>query len=322
MKMQGPIYIDGKFIDSHTSYPDLVTALSKAFAAQNINAPLRHHHDFQGSEQGKTSSLLLMPAWETGQSLGVKLITVYPDNKELKLPSIQGIYLYMDANNFSIKAMMDAKSLTLKRTAAVSALASSFLSRKNTSTLLMVGTGALAPHLIDAHASIRPIKTVYVWGRNYEKATQLCSELSNRPYSISPIKDLHAFLGAAGIISCATLSKEALVIGKHLRKGQHIDLVGSYKPDMREADDETMRMASVFVDERKAGLEETGDLIIPIQNGSLSEKDLVADLTELCTGLKKGRASEEQITLFKSVGLAMEDLTAADYYFKRYSENQ
>ncbi len=320
--MDKPIFIDDHFMDDHTSYKDLVEALRLAFSSKKIVYPMRHHHDFKGTSAGSTNTLLLMPAWETDKDLGIKLITVNPDNQKVKLPTIQGTYLFMEARTGNLKALLDAKTLTLKRTAATSALASSILSRTDASILLILGTGALAPHLIEAHATVRPLQKVLVWGRDFQKAQDICKKLSGKSHEINAVKDYQSVISSSDIISTATLSQQALLLGDQLCAGQHIDLVGSYKPDMREADNQTMQRAAVYVDSREAGFKESGDLLIPLQEKAIKESDVKADLFQLCAGSKTGRKNTEQITLFKSVGLALEDLVAANYFYKQFTSKQ
>lgn len=317
--MDNIIQIDANFIEESTNFRSLISALKIGFSSQEIIVPMRHHHDFPNPKTNADSTLLLMPAWNPSKVAGVKIVSVSPENGQFNLPSIQGAYIYLDAKKGSIKAILDAKNLTAKRTAAASALASSFLSRKNSSSLLMIGTGALSINLIKAHASIRPIKTVYVWGRSIEKARVICETLLNESFSCEPILTIQEKISEVDIISCATLSKTPLVLGKYLREGQHIDLVGAYKKDMREADDGTIKKASVFVDTFQGGLKESGDIVIPINNGTLNKEDIKADLFQLCSNKKTGRTSDSEITLFKSVGHALEDLVAATYYFDKYT---
>lgn len=317
--MEETVYINANFIEQHTNYPELITALQEAFAEKSTLVPMRHHHDFPNAAANTDSTLLLMPAWNSSSNAGVKVVTVSPENAQFNLPSIQGIYIYLDVATGGLKAIMEAKSLTAKRTAVASALASSFLSRKDSDSLLMIGTGALSKNLIQAHASVRPIKQVYVWGRNYKKAQNICKELQNESFQIHAIQNIEEKVSEVAIVSCATLSETPLVLGKHLCKGQHIDLVGAYKVNMREADDETIQKSSVYIDTFEGGLKESGDIVIPLQSGILNTTDIKADLFGLCTENTYKRISDQEITLFKSVGHAMEDLAAANYYFKQYT---
>ncbi len=310
--------ISNQFIEENTQFIDLIDHIQKAFSSKKTIAPLRYHHDFPNPKVGSDTTLLLMPAWNPSENAGVKIVTVNPENAQFDLPSIQGTYIYLDATKGTIKAILEAKSLTAKRTAAASALASSFLSHKGASSLLMIGTGALSINLIKAHAAVRPITQVYIWGRNFEKATTLAKRLKNESFTVTPIQTIEEKIKNVAIISCATLSKAPLVLGKHIQPGQHIDLVGAYKKDMRETDNEAITKASVFVDTYQGGLKESGDIVIPLQEGILKESDIKADLFELCSHSKIGRTSQEEITLFKSVGHAIEDLAAAAYYYKKY----
>lgn len=266
----------------------------------------------------RVSTLLLMPAWSPGRDAGIKCVTIHPGNGRLGLPAVQGTYIYLDATTGVVRAIIEAKSLTTRRTAAASALASSFLSHPEATSLLMIGTGALAPHLIRAHAGVRPIRRVFVWGRDFKKARAVCDRLALEDLSVLPVQNIEDRITEADIISCATLSPTPLLAGKYLRAGQHVDLVGAYRPDMREADDEAIKKASVFVDSWEGGLKESGDIVIPLQTGILHASDIKADLFDLCSSRKIGRTHAEEITLFKSVGHALEDLAAAAYYYNQY----
>ena len=186
---------------------------------------------------------------------------------------------------------------------------------------LMIGTGALAPQLIRVHAKVRPIEEVAIWGRRPDQAASLARELSAslpqalaRPIAVRAVADRRQAVGEADIISCATLSSTPLVEGAWLRAGQHVDLVGAYTPKMRESDDEAVRRARVYVDTRAGALKEGGDIVQPLANGTIAETDVIADLYELARAQRAGRAPGDatSITLFKSVGAALEDLAAAE----------
>ncbi|MDX1666731.1 MAG: ornithine cyclodeaminase family protein, partial [Saprospiraceae bacterium] len=194
-----------------------------------------------------------------------------------------------------------------------------YLSRKDSSCLLMVGTGSLAPYMIRAHAAVRPVEQVLIWGRRRERARAIAERLRNElDCEIDAVGEIEEGLRRADIISCATLSPDPLVYGRFLRPGQHLDLVGSFKPDMREADDETVRRASLYVDTREGACRESGDIHIPLSKGIIEEKDVLADLFTLCRQDRFARKSEEEITLFKSVGYALEDLVAARQAFEKF----
>lgn len=315
--MEETVQLSDHFINNNTNFSELITALKHGFSSEDILVPQRHHHDFPNPETGADTTLLLMPAWHSGKEAGVKIATVSPENDRYDLPAIQAIYILLNAVTGTMKATMQAKSLTAKRTAATSALASSFLSKRDSSSLLMIGTGALSANLILAHAAVRPIKKIFVWGRNIEKARAICDELKDENFDCQVSETISEKISEVDIISCATLSKTPLVLGKYLKTGQHIDLVGTYKKDMREADDEVILKASVFVDTFD-GLYESGDIAIPMNNGILSKEDISGNLFSLCSGKTKGRTDQNEITVFKSVGHALEDLVAASYYFNKF----
>jgi len=303
-------------VEAALDYPSLVERLRQAFR-RDITVPLRHHHDVEVTG-GNTATLLLMPAWQADRHIGVKMVTVFPDNGEKSLPAIMGIYILLDGKTGSPLALIDGPTLTVKRTAGASALASSYLSRQDAERLLMVGTGALAPQLIAAHAAVRPICNVLIWGRNPEKAKRLAKRMNRRDFRVDWTDDLEGAARGANIISCATLSKDPLVRGEWLQPGTHVDLVGAFRPDMRESDDEAVRRARVFVDTRAGATKEGGDIVQAVESGALVPDDIAGDLFELTRGERSGRRYYDQITLFKSVGTAVEDLAAAQLVFERY----
>ncbi|MGE0153118.1 MAG: ornithine cyclodeaminase family protein [Reyranellaceae bacterium] len=297
----------------------LIDAIAALFA-EGCEVPLRHHHTIDTG--GAPATLLLMPAWRNRRHLGIKIVTVFPDNgapenDERNLPAVIGQYLLLSAQTGAPLALIDGTALTRRRTAAASALASRFLSRPDSFRLLMVGTGALAPHLVRAHAAVRPIRELAVWGRSPAKALALAErfnggDLAGLKISAHVARDIETTIDAADIISCATLAQAPLVEGAWLKKGQHLDLVGGFTPAMREADDEAVRRARVFVDTRQGAGKEAGDIVQPLASGALPPEGIVADLFELCRGEKRGRQGAGEITLFKSVGTALEDLAAAE----------
>lgn len=185
----------------------------------------------------------------------------------------------------------------------------------------MIGTGALAPFLIRAHTMVRPITRIFVWGRRFDKADSLARQLASLSIHIEPVRSIEEVVREADIISCATLSTTPLIHGEWLRFGQHLDLVGSFKPNMREADDEAIRRSTLFVDSRQAAPLESGDLAIPIQRRIITAASVKADLFQLCRNQKAGRTRNEEITLFKSVGHALEDLAVARLAFEKMMPN-
>ncbi len=308
-----------KEIEFYLNYPQLIEELEKAFQREYV-VPARMHYDYKAKAGNGDSTLLLMPAWQNERYVGLKVITISPHNPTGNLPTIQGIYLLMNAKNGQMLAQFDAGTLTNLRTAATSALASKYLSRSDAAVLLMVGTGALAPELIKAHCMVRPIKKVMVWGRNFKKAMDLSSRLNFDEISVEAIDDLNLGISNADIISTATSSPEALVFGDQLKPGQHLDLVGAFKPTWREADDNAIINSSVFIDTREGTLNESGELLIPIEKGLFHPDQIKSDLFELCKKIKVGRVHEDEITSFISVGYALEDLAAAELIWKKDNE--
>jgi len=294
----------------------VVEALERGFR-DGCEMPVRHHHGVAAPADDPDATLLLMPAWTAGGYLGVKVATVFPGNVSRGLGAVQASYILTSAVTGEPLALIDGLELTLRRTAAASALASKFLSRSDARRLLVVGTGNLAPHLAAAHAAVRPGIEVEFWGRRPEKAAEASRSPLLRGLRTGTAADLEAAVRAADIVSTATPATRPLVFGSWLEPGVHLDLVGGFAPSMREADDEAMRRATVFVDTRDGALVEAGDLTQPIESGALTPEDVVADLYELCRGEHGGRGTHDEITLFKSVGAALEDLFAAILLWER-----
>jgi ornithine cyclodeaminase/alanine dehydrogenase-like protein (mu-crystallin family) len=302
-------------IDRALTFPDLIDALAEAFRA-DIVTPVRHHHDIHCA--GNSGTLLLMPAW-TGAGagfLGVKIVSVFPENPANGLPSVLGSYLLMDGATGAPLATLDGTRLTLWRTAAVSALAARYLARPDASRMVMVGAGALAPFLIRAHISQHPLRAVMIWNRRPESARRLADALCTEGIPAGATEDLEGAVRAADLISCATLSTAALVKGAWLKPGSHVDLVGAFNLKMREADDEALQKASVYIDTDRAKTE-GGDVALALESGAIAEDHVRGDLFDLCRGRAKGRASPDELTAFKSVGTALVDLAAAILVWRR-----
>jgi ornithine cyclodeaminase len=305
--------LDADAIAAALTYPALVEALREAFRA-DIAVPVRHHHTIP--QPGRDATLLLMPAWtESGVAedrfLGCKIVTVFPDNAAAGQPSLHGRYLLMSGATGAPLALMDAQALTAWRTAAASALAASYLARADAEHLVMIGAGALAPHLVRAHMAVRPIRRVTLWNRTHSRAVALAFGLTVTGVEATIADDLATAVRDADIVCCATLATEPIVRGAWLKPGAHVDLVGGFTPKMREADNDAIKRARVFVDTRAGATREAGDIAIPLRRGILTKKGIRGDLFELCRGKAKGRTADKQITLFKSVGSAIEDLAAA-----------
>ena len=307
--------VDAEAVDRALDFAPLVEVLRRGFRDGAVQ-PVRHHHTIERPE-GTPSTLLLMPAWTdfaTGGGadghIGVKIATVSPDNNAVGKPAVMATYLLLDGRTGEPQAMIDGQRLTLWRTACASALAADYLARADASHLLMIGAGALAPFVARAHAAVRPIRTVTVWNRSRDGAERLAATLRDDGFETDVADDLDHAVGMADIVSAATISTEPLVRGTALRPGTHVDLIGAFSPAMRESDDAAVRRARVFVDTRAGATKEAGDIVQAIASGALNADDIVADLYDLAHGRHPGRTDAEEITLFKSVGAALEDFAA------------
>jgi ornithine cyclodeaminase len=288
-------------------YPSLIDGLREVFAS-GVTAPLRHVHAMPRAGEAD-ASLLMMPAWMgDGSHGGVKIVNVTPGNAARGLPAVTASYLLFDETTGEHLALIDGGTLTGRRTAAASALAASMLARPESRTMLLVGAGHIASELPEAYAAVLPIERVLVWNPTPARAEKLVAKLKVKGIAAEYCADLEAAVGEADIISCATLSTKALVLGDWLKGGQHLDLVGSFTPSMRETDDQAVARARVFVD-GPAAMVESGDIKGPMASGAL--KEIAGTLYDICGGRVAGRRSDGEITLFKSVGLAVEDLAAA-----------
>jgi len=293
-------------------YPELVEALRAAFAA-GAEAPVRSSYPV--TPEG--DRLLLMPAWRAGLDIGVKLVTVFPRNRQRGLASVSALYVLLDGQTGHPRVLLDGEALTLRRTAAASALASTYLSRPDSTRLLVVGTGALAPYMAAAHCAVRPIREILVWGRSATRAAALCKRLEGEGLAARPVANLATGLATADIVTCATTAREPLVAGAQVRPGTHVDLAGAFTREMRESDDALVAKSQVFVDTFAGALKEAGDLVLPIEAGAIARSHVLAEMADLVGGRHRGRTTEDSVTIFKSVGTALEDLCAARLVFER-----
>jgi len=294
-------------LDATFDFPALIEALAEAMRGGFV-APRRHHHTIARADEPPATHLV-MPAWTEGAAraglyLGVKVVNVFPGNSARALPAVMGLYVLMSGRTGAPLAAIDGTRLTHWRTAAASALAASRLARPDAKSLLVVGAGALAPHLARAHASVRAYERIAVWNHRPEGARRLAAELATSGLPAAATEDLETAVRAADVVSSATL-----VEGRWLKPGQHLDLVGAFTPAMREADDEALRRSRIFID-TDAALTEGGDVAAGVLAGVIDRSSVAADLPALCRGAP-GRLGPNEITLFKSVGAAIEDLAAA-----------
>ncbi len=301
----GPITVDQATTRAALPFPRLIQALRAAFIA-GAEVPLRHRHAVAGGD----GTLLLMPSWQGRSAMGVKLVTVFPNNGALGLNSVFSTYLLCDGATGQHLAIIDGNEITGRRTAAASALAGDFLARRDAGHLLIAGAGHIAGMMAQAWSAVRPIRQVTIWNPRPARAEALAATLRDEGYDADATTDLEGATRAADIVSCATLATQPIIKGAWLRPGTHLDLIGGYRPDMRESDDTAARRSRIFID-TDAALAEAGDLTQPLAAGIITRNDILGDLAALCRGTLPGRTASEEITLFKSVGSAIEDLAAA-----------
>jgi ornithine cyclodeaminase/alanine dehydrogenase-like protein (mu-crystallin family) len=312
-----PMLIDLPRTRASLSFNRLIPELRTAFIA-GAEVPLRHRHVLE-APGAAPATLLLMPAWKQGAFVGVKIVTVFTGNGALGLNAVSSTYLLCDGATGRHLALFDGNEITSRRTAGASALAASFLARQDAASLLIVGAGHVSSILAAAFRTVRPIRKVRVWNIRRGKAERLAAELLEQDLDAACADDLETAVREADIVSCATLASEPLVHGAWLRRGTHLDLIGGYRPDMREADDEAVRRSRVYID-TAAALTESGDLTQPIARGVLAPNQIVGTLETLCRGQVCARRSTDEITLFKSVGSGIEDLAAAVLVYRNAVE--
>ena len=302
-------YLDHDAVRHALPWHRLIAALRETFAA-GCEVPLRTVHTLAVPGE-PDASLLMMPAWQQGDTLVVKVVTVMPGNGARGMQSVHAVVLAFDGRDGTLRAVLDGDAVTERRTAAASALAADFLARRGASHLLIVGAGRIAANLASAHASVRAYRRVTVWARRAEAAATFAANLRNTAPDIRVAASLEAAAREADVISCATLATEPLVQGAWLKPGAHLDLVGAYRAHMRESDDTAVRRADViYVDTFTGALAEGGDIVQPLQNGVLTRDRIAGELADLCRGTGPGRTSDQHITLFKSDGTALEDYAA------------
>jgi ornithine cyclodeaminase/alanine dehydrogenase-like protein (mu-crystallin family) len=287
----------------------LIPALRVRFA-QGCEVPPRHVHDIAATDGAPGLTSLLMPAWIAGGSYGVKIVNVAPANAARGLPGLHATYTLFDATTGAPLALLDGGEITARRTAAASALAAQWLARTDVRHLLVVGAGRVAALLPEAYRVVRAIGRVTVWARSPDKALALAAAWRAAGLDAEAAPDLGAAVAAADIVSCATLASEPLIRGAWLQPGSHLDLIGSFTPSMREADDDCLRGAALYVDTVEA-LAKSGDLLGPLSRGVFAAADLRGTLAGLARGDVPGRRDATERTVFKSVGTALEDLAAA-----------
>jgi ornithine cyclodeaminase/alanine dehydrogenase-like protein (mu-crystallin family) len=293
--------MDADAFAAATPWPALCDALRRGLGGAVVS-PARTLLD----PTGQGDALLLMPAWREAGLMGVKLVTVYPRES----PALDGVFVAFDQATGKVRALIDGMALTNRRTAAAAALASSILARKDSRVMLMIGTGALAGPIIEAHRAMLPIHHVLLWGRNAGRAGTLAEVVG-----AEPVQDLRAALAQADIVACATTATTPIIPAEAVRAGQHLCLVGAFTPAMAEADPAIMPRARVYADDRASVLAKGGEVFFAIRSGLISESDVLGDLASICAVPPSREAAA--ITVYKSVGFAALDLIAAELALSR-----
>ncbi len=310
-------------VENLLTMPDAIAALEAGFrqlALGKVTMPQRAATPIPPYE----GLHLSMPAFVEGDpgTLSIKIVTVYGQNPaRFGLPMIQGVILLHDARTGQLLAMMDAEHLTAVRTGAASGVATKYLARPEASTLVLFGAGAQAAPQVEAVCAVRPIERVWVITRSGEKDADFCAGLSERiGISVQPTRAAQAVLQEADIVCLATNAQEPVLSGEWLRPGTHLNAVGAYHAKMRELDTTTLTRSRVFVDHHPAAQREAGDLLIPIEAREWHYEQVAGSLGDLLIGQVAGRTHDEEITLFKSVGLAMQDAMTVGLVYSRALE--
>jgi len=289
-------------------YPGLVEGLR---AAHRLDRIPDTHRDIRADAAG--NNFVLLTSWAPGDVIAVKMVGVFPGNLALTPPepSIQGLVALFSGKTGAPLLTADGAEMTFRKTAADSALGADFLARQDARILLIAGAGGLAPHVIEAHMAVRPsIERVLLWNRTHARAEALARSLSIEA-DVRAVAQMDEALPQADIVSCVTMATAPVVRGALLRPGAHVDLIGAYQPEMREADDDTIRRAGQMFLDTRMFCERSGDVLEPLERGILTREQLVADLFDLCTGRHPGRTSAGQITVYKNSGGGHLDLFTA-----------
>ena len=288
----------------------MIDALQEAYSG-SFNMPPRQVFLLDDQPENH-DAFAVLPSWND-QLVAVKSFTYFPDNPKPKYASLYSKIMLFDRKHGEPLALVDGTSVTFWRTAGISGLASRLLSREDSQTLLLLGTGNLAPYIIRAQLSVRPIDRVMVWGRTLGNAQAVVEQLAkeNDAMRFEVADDLQAACGEADIIVSATGSHEPLVLGDWIRPGTHTDFIGNHHATKRECDTALVAKSKVYADSYVNCFKEAGEVLVPINEGAISKDHVVGELTQMCSGAVALRESANEITLFKSIGMALSDLVGA-----------
>lgn len=299
---------------------ELMASTLAALARGEAVAPLRSVTMLPGGR----SAFAMMPAYLGGdRSLGAKVITFVNDNHGTEHDSHQGAVLVFEPRHGSLVAIVDATAITTIRTAAVSAVATRLLAREDASVLAILGAGVQARAHVDAIAKVRPIRELRVWSRSTAHARSLASHAAER-YGLEAkaCSTAAAAVEGASIVCTATSATEPVLEGTWLSPGTHVNAVGACVPSAREIDTATVVRSRLYVDRRDSALHEPGDILVPLKEGAMTPDHIVGEMGELLIGKAPGRTHDDEITLFKSLGLAVEDLASAEHVYRCACDRQ
>ncbi|CAM3325584.1 ornithine cyclodeaminase [Paracoccus aminovorans] len=261
-----------------------------------------------------TGTMMSRSAWIEGLGYGAKTFTVFDGNAARGLPTVQGAMLVFDKDDGGLRAIVESRLVTEIKTAADSVLGARLLARPDSRHLLVVGAGTVAASLVRAYTAVLPgIERVSVWARRPEQARDLVAALDGVAAELAAVEDLRDAVGQADIVSSATMARQPVILGDWVRPGTHVDLIGAFKADMREADDALMAKAALFVDSRETTLGHIGELILPIASGAITAESVLGDFYDLVRPGARRRQSDAEITVFKNGGGAHLDLMTAAY---------
>lgn len=316
-----PLYITKEEVAEHCSMHKCVSLMEEAFIALANDKALQPLRSLMWLPD-KTGLLGMMPAYAADKNrMGIKVISAFSNNRQFDLPSHQGAVLLFESKNGQLLAIVDADEITAIRTAAVSGLATKLLSRDTPSTLAILGSGVQAKQHIEAMLYVRKINAIKIWSRNHSHAEKLADDIKTK-HTIDAIalKEPKETVIDADIICTATASPTPVVLGEWIKKGAHINAAGSCTPVTRELDTAAIVKSKLFTDKYESLYNESGDFLIPKKEGTIDDDHVKGELGEVITGKKTGRQTNDEITLFKSLGIAIEDIYAADHVYQTIIE--
>jgi len=313
--------LSGKQIREAARMKDIIDAVEKAFielSSGRADMPVRAHISIAEPE----GTALFMPSYMNhARMIGIKTVTLFEDNRAAGLPYIQGMVSLFDGTSGSPRAVLDGMTITALRTGAASGLATRLLARRNSAACTVFGAGVQGRTQLEAVCAVCDIEKAVIFDSSPAASEKFATEMSRAlKIEVEVAASSKEAVSRADVVCCATISETPVFDYRDLPPGVHINAVGSYKPHVQEVPEEMVLQSRLFVDHRESALEETGDLIIPINKGLLTEDHIVAEIGEVAAGKIAGRTTDDDLTFFKSVGVAVQDLAAAAVVLKRAEE--